>query len=106
MEVAFICLDALNECSLSTKSELLPFIYMIIGFCDNVKIIVSSRSGDSEFSEFLNGCPSITITPQPVTPDIDLYVRRRIDRGPKRLKQARSEYMIDRLTSEAEGMYE
>lgn len=106
MEVAFICLDALDECSLSTKSELLPFIYMVIGRCDNVKIIVSSRSGDSEVSEFLDGCPSITITPQAVARDIDLYVRRRIDRGPKRLKQARSEYMVDRLTSGAEGMYE
>lgn len=106
MEVAFICLDALDECSLSTKSELLPFIYMVIGRCDNVKIIVSSRSGDSEVSEFLDGCPSITITPQAVAQDIDLYVRRRIDRGPKRLKQARSEYMVDRLTSGAEGMYE
>ena len=106
MEVAFICLDALDECSLSTKSELLPFLYMVIGRCDNVKIIVSSRSGDSEVSEFLDGCPSITITPQAVARDIDLYVRRRIDRGPKRLKQARSDDMFDRLTSGAEGMYE
>ena len=106
MKVAFIRLDALDECSLSTKSELLSFIYVVIGRCDNVKIIVSSRSGDSEVSEFLDGCPSITITPQAVARDIDLYVRRRIDLGPKRLKQARSEYMVNRLTSEAEGMYE
>ena len=106
MEVAFICLDALDECSLSTKSELLSFIFMVIGRCDNVKIIVSSRSGDSEVSESLDGCPSITITPQAVARDIDLYIRRRIDQGPKRLKQARSEEMIDRLKSRAEGMYE
>lgn len=106
MEVAFICLNALDECSLSTKSELLSFIYVVIGRCDNAKIIVSSRRGDSEVSEFLDGCPSITITPQAVARDIDLYVRRRIDRGPKRLKQARSEYMVDRLTTGAEGMYE
>ena len=31
MEVAFIYLDALDECSLSTKSELLSFIYTVIG---------------------------------------------------------------------------
>ena len=105
MEVAFICLDALDECSPSTKSELLSFILIVTGRCDNVKIIVSSRSGDSEVSESLEGCPSITITPQAVAQDIDLYVRRRIDRGPKRLKQARSEYMVDRLKSGAEGMY-
>lgn len=105
LEVAFICLDALDECSPDTKSELLSFIFMIIGRCANVKIIVSSRSGDSEVSESLDGCPSITITPHAVARDIDLYVRRRIDQGPKRLRLARSEYMVDRLTSGAEGMY-
>lgn len=105
LEVAFICLDALDECSPDTKSELFSFIYVVIGRCDNVKIIVSSRGGDSEVSESLDGCPSITITPHAVAQDIDLYVRRRIDQGPKRLKMARSEYMVDRLTSGAEGMY-
>ena len=106
MEIAFLCLDALDECSTNTKRELLSFIYVVIGSCDNVKIIVSSRSGDSEVSESLEGCPSITITPYAVARDIDLYVRRRIDQGPKRLRLARSEYMVDRLTSGAEGMYE
>ena len=105
LDVAFICLDALDECSLDTKSELLSFIALVIGGCDNIKIIVSSRSGDSEVSEYLDCCPSITITPHAVARDIDLYVRRRIDQGPKRLRLARSEYMVDRLTSGAEGMY-
>lgn len=80
-EVAFICLDALDECSPDTKTELLSFIYVVIGRCDNVKIIVSSRSGDSEVSEYLDSCPSITITPHVIARDIDLYVRRRIDQG-------------------------
>lgn len=106
LEVTFICLDALDECSPDTKSELLSFIYVVIGRCDNVKIIVSSRSGDSEVSESLDCCPSITITPDAVARDINLYVTRRIDQGPKRLRLARSEYMVDRLTSGAEGMYE
>lgn len=106
LELTYICLDALDECSPDTKSELLSFIYVVIGRCDNVKIIVSSRSGDSEVSESLDCCPSITITPHAVARDIDLYVRHRIDQGPKRLRLARSEYMVDRLTSGAEGMYE
>ena len=105
LEVAFICLDAIDECSLDTKSELLSFIYMVIGRCDNIKIIVSSRSGDSEVSESLDCCPSITITPHAVARDINLYIRRRIDQGPKRLRLARSDYMVYRLTSGAEGMY-
>ena len=105
LEIAFICLDALDECGPDTKSELLSFIFVAIGCCDNVKIIVSSRSGDSEVSESLDCCPSITITPHAVAQDIGLYVRRRVEHGPKRLRLARSEYMIDRLTSGAEGMY-
>ena len=106
MEVAFICLGALDECSLSTKRESLSFIDMVIKRCDNVKVMVSSRSGDSEVSESFYGCLSITMTPQAVAQDIDLYFRRRIDRGPKRLRQARSEYMVGRLKPGAEGMYE
>ena len=106
LEVAFICLDALDECSSYIKSELLSFVHVVIERCENVKIIVSSRSGDSDVSESLDGCPSITITPAAVARDIDLYIRQRLDRGPKRLRLARSEYMVDRLTSGAEGMYE
>ena len=106
MESAFICLDALDECSPYIKSELLSFIYVVIGRCENAKIIVSSRSGDSDVGESLDGCLSITITPDAVARDIDLYIRQRIDRGPKRLRLARSEYMVDRLTSGAKGMYE
>ena len=106
LEIAFICLDALDECTPYTKSGLLSFIYVVIGRCGNVKMIVSSRSGDSDVSESLISCPSITITPDAVARDIDIYIRQRIDRGPKRLRLARSEYMVDRLTSGAEGMYE
>ena len=74
--------------------------------CDNVKIIISSRNGDSEVSEFLDSCPSITITSQAMARD-NRSICPTLDRSrSKALKQARSEYMVDRLTSGAEGMYE
>ena len=106
MEVAYICLDAVDECDLETKSALLEFVYVVLGHCDNVKIMVSSRNGDSEVSESLDCCPFITITPNAVAGDIELYVRHRIDQGPKRLKLARSNYMVDKLILGAEGMYQ
>ena len=105
MEAAFICIDAIDECKESLKTELLKFIFVIIGQCDNARIILSSRSGDSEISESLACCPSITITPHAIAMDIEVYIQSRIDQGPKRLKMARSEYMVNRLEMGAEGMY-
>ena len=105
MDVAYICLDAVDECSLDTKRELLEFVYVVIGHCENIKIMISSRNGDYESSEFLDSCPSITITQRAVAGDIEKYVRHRIDQGPKRLKLARSDFMVDTLILGAEGMY-
>lgn len=104
MESVYFCLDALVECSDDVKTALLSFIYVIMGDCDNAKIIVSSRIGDSELSESLECCPEITISSQAVARDIEVYIKRRISQGPKRLRLAQSDHMINRLTSGAEGM--
>lgn len=104
MEAVFICLDALDECNFDEKNDLLQSIFVMIAECTNAKIIVSSRAGDTEISEFLDGSPIITITARAVAKDVDLYVRSRIDKGSKRLQLALTEPFVDKLTSGAEGM--
>jgi hypothetical protein len=37
MEIVYICLDALDECTSDDKNELLCFIYEVIGKCSNVQ---------------------------------------------------------------------
>ena len=104
MKSVFICLDALDECKAITKSELLHFIFEIIGQCENVKILVSSRIGDSEVHEALDGCSSFTISQVAVAQDIECFLRFQIEHGPKRLRLASSDSMVKRLVRGAEGM--
>lgn len=106
LEVVFICLDAVDECSSIAKGELLRLIRSLMSQCGNVKIIVSSRSGDSEVYEAFEGCRSITITPHAVASDIDQYIKNRIDQGPKRLRLARPEHVVNKLIVGAQGMYD
>ncbi|KAL6714020.1 hypothetical protein ACLMJK_008514 [Lecanora helva] len=105
MEIVFICVDALDECDLRTKTDLLEFIFPLMRNCRNVKILVSSRSGDPEMNEALEECLSVGITPRVIAQDIDRYVRHRIEKGPKRLRRARSDEIVRRLTSGADGMF-
>lgn len=105
LDIVFLCLDAVDECSPTAKDELLRLVFSLAGGCHNLKIIVSSRSGDSEVFEAFDGYHSITITPHAVASDIDLYIKNRINRGPKRLKLAQSDHMISKLIVSAEGMY-
>jgi hypothetical protein len=104
LQTVYICLDALDECSPENKIELLSLILALNEECRNVRILVSSRTGDTEVGEYLDGCPNITVTAGALAQDIDLYVRHRIERGPERLKRAKSEHMVRRLVSGAEGM--
>ena len=104
MDVAYICIDALDECEPNVKTDLLQFFYVIIEQCSSFNVLVSSRTGDSEIAEFLEGWPSIIITPETVTNDIDLFVRYRIEKSSNRLKRAMTEHYIRKLIFGAEGM--
>jgi hypothetical protein len=104
LKTVYICLDALDECGIESKIEVLSLVWVLIQQCGNVKILVSSRTGDAEVNEYLEGCSSITVTAKALDEDINLYVRHRIERGPERLKRAKSEQMVQRLVNGAEGM--
>lgn len=105
MEVVYICLDALDELEIEEKADLLQCIFVMIAQNKNTKIIVSSRTGDTEISEYFDEAPAIKITTHAVAKDIELYVRNRIDKGSKRLKLAITEPFVNKLTSGADGMY-
>ena len=104
LESVYICLDALDECDADDKNELLRFIGVVIGSCINTKVLMSSRIGDFEVSEYLDGCLTIMVTLGLVANDIDRYIRYRIEHGPKRLRHAQSGNVVERLTKGAEGM--
>ena len=104
LQTVYICLDALDECSTENKDEMLSLVMVLIEKCSNVKILVSSRTGDTKVREYLDFSPDITVTAGALAQDIDLYVRHRIKHGPERLKRAASEYMVERLVNGAEGM--
>lgn len=104
LQTVYICLDALDECSTENKKEMLSLVMILIENCSNVKILVSSRTGDTNVREYLDCSPDITVTAGVLAQDIDLYVRHRIENGPERLKRAASEHMVERLVNGAEGM--
>ena len=104
MESVYICLDALDECDPDDKNELLRFICDDILKFSNIKIILSSRIGDSDIRDYLEGCRSVTVTPSAVARDIDQYVRHRIKHGPERLRRAQPEKIVEKLTVGGEGM--
>ena len=104
METAFVCLDAVDECKANTKSEILQFVFEVVAQCECAKILISSRTGDSEISEALDGCPSITISPCAIAQDIEMYVRHRLHHSPKRLRMTQSDVLINKLISGADGM--
>jgi hypothetical protein len=104
LKTVYICLDALDECNSENKAEMLSLVMVLIQERSNVKVLVSSRTGDAEVREYLDYSPNITVTASVLAQDIDLYVRHRIEHGPERLKRAKSEHMVRRLVNGAEGM--
>ena len=104
MEMVFFCMDALDECSTHTKAEVLRFFVEVIGQHQNVKILISSRTGDSDINEALDGFPSITISQDYVAQDIELFVRYRLERASRRLRKASSDHTIKSLVAGSEGM--
>ena len=103
-EYTYICLDALDECSEENQEGLLSAIFELRGRCSNLGVLVSSRANHVVISDYLDTSPSINVLPQTSRDDIDLYIRYRISRGPRSLKQFISEELIQRLIVHADGM--
>lgn len=101
----YICIDALDECSVDNKDDLLFNLCLLMESCDNVKVLVSSRTGDGSVTDKFASCSSITITSELLVEDIAIFVKHRIDHGSERLRRLQSEKMIRMLTEGAEGMY-
>lgn len=100
----YICIDALDECGDDMKDELLLYLFLLMESCDNVKILVSSRTGESSVTETFGFCPSITVDSELPVSDMAIFVKHRIDHGPERLRRAQSEQIVRKLTEGAEGM--
>jgi hypothetical protein len=100
----YICIDALDECSVENKDELLFYLFLLMESCDNVKVLVSSRTGESSVTDTFGSCPSIAVTSELLASDMAIFVKHRIDHGPERLRRARSDTVIRKLTEGAEGM--
>ena len=102
--LTYICLDAIDEYRSDDKEEILAMLYMLIERTENVKILVCTRSGDLDTLSTLEGCLSISITPDCLSSDIGSYIKFRLQRGPSRLKKLNVDETVQKLTAGAQGM--
>ena len=104
LDHTYICLDAVDELRLETKNELLPVLFELVGNCNKIGILVSSRKDDPEVDDYLNGSDRITISTRHVTDDIELYIRNKAIHGQSNLRQALSKRTIQSLIQQSDGM--
>ena len=104
-----IVIDALDECKNNLRAEVLEFIFRLTSEESTaVKTFVTCRR-EKDIKEAFDRCPKIEIDADSVNEDIKTFLRDEIDLRvlKKRLRlrdQQLKVVILDKLTSEAEGM--
>lgn len=110
--VATIILDALDECTLESREELLDTIdYIVQESPTLVKIFVSSRD-DQDIASQLQGYPKVELSSSKNSKDITAFVHQEVQvlkckrplRGVPNVEEV-AQSIISKITTEANGMY-
>ncbi|ETS73751.1 hypothetical protein PFICI_14697 [Pestalotiopsis fici W106-1] len=110
---ATIMIDALDECAMDLRYELLGAINEIMApHSKRVKILVSSRDNVEDISSRLEKASNFTLEVTPNAADIETFVRLELDRSIKELRLLNGQVspelqdtLIQRLTHGAQGMF-
>ncbi|KAJ9196266.1 hypothetical protein DTO164E3_6322 [Paecilomyces variotii] len=110
--VATIILDALDECTLESREELLDTIdYIVQESPTLVKIFVSSRD-DQDIASQLQGYPKVELSSSKNSKDITAFVHQEVQvlkckrplRGVPNVEEV-AQSIISKITTEANGMF-
>ena len=102
--ICFVCINAPDECDYGTKEELLSILSKLSLTARNIKLLISTRSGEMDITKHIRQYSDIEMLPDLSESDITTYIKWRIRTGPERLRQIQSEDIIRKLIAGAEGM--